>query len=403
MSLSLCMIVKDEAHHLDTCLESVATIVDELIVVDTGSTDTTVEIAQARGATVHTFTWVNDFAAARNAALALASRDWILVLDADEVLVPEFRPIIQTLSREGHYQGQALDQVLAISFLRHELGAQQSPYSLVTRLFRRHPEIRFDRPYHETIDDSVLAIQQREPQWQTQVWPQVVLQHTGYQQAAIAAKDKFNRARTLMASYLADHPQDAYICNKLGALYVQSGEGAKALAVLKQGLAVVGADLLTRYELNYHLGLTYRELHDFEAAQIHYAEAIAQPIEAKLKLGAYINLGSLLKHQGQLDAAIETFEAAIAVDPTFAMAYYNLGVAHRAGGYLEPAIAAYELALQHQPDYAEVHQNLGVALFKLGKLPECQVAFAEAIRLYELSNPAAAQKLRQGIKNLGMG
>jgi glycosyltransferase involved in cell wall biosynthesis len=89
MSISLCMIVKDEAENLPRCLESVQDLVHECIVVDTGSTDATCDIATRYGARVHSFTWNNDFAAARNVSLDYATGDWVLVLDADEVLTPE--------------------------------------------------------------------------------------------------------------------------------------------------------------------------------------------------------------------------------------------------------------------------------------------------------------------------
>ena len=84
-TLSLCLIARDEERFLGACLDSVRGVVDEMIVVDTGSRDATVEIARAAGARVVDFPWFDDFAAARNAALAAATGDWS-VLDADERL-----------------------------------------------------------------------------------------------------------------------------------------------------------------------------------------------------------------------------------------------------------------------------------------------------------------------------
>jgi tetratricopeptide (TPR) repeat protein len=86
MRLSIAMIVKDEARALPHCLESVKGLWDELVVVDTGSGDGTVEIAKGYGARVEPFTWVEDFSAARNFSLGLCTGDWILVLDADEAV-----------------------------------------------------------------------------------------------------------------------------------------------------------------------------------------------------------------------------------------------------------------------------------------------------------------------------
>ena len=84
--ISLCMIVRNEESYLPECLESVADVVNEIIIVDTGSTDNTKKIAESFGATVFDFTWVDDFSKARNYSLSKASNDWILYLDADERL-----------------------------------------------------------------------------------------------------------------------------------------------------------------------------------------------------------------------------------------------------------------------------------------------------------------------------
>lgn len=82
------------------------------------------------------------------------------------------------------------------------------------------------------------------------------------------------------------------------------------------------------------------------------------------------------------------------------MTFLNLGLLHRAKGYLEPAQRAYEYAISLDPNYAAAHQNLAVVLFKLGKLPESKAAFERAIDLTKTTNPAEAERLRQGLKSL---
>ncbi|MEE1308446.1 MAG: glycosyltransferase family 2 protein, partial [Anaerovibrio sp.] len=84
MKLSACVIVKNEAANLPQWLSCMSRVADEMIVVDTGSTDDTVELAEAAGAKVYYFAWCNDFAAAKNYAIEQAAGDWILFLDADE-------------------------------------------------------------------------------------------------------------------------------------------------------------------------------------------------------------------------------------------------------------------------------------------------------------------------------
>lgn len=98
-SLSLCMIVRNEEQNLSECLDSVKNVVDEIIVIDTGSTDETVGIAESYGAQVEHFPWCDDFSKARNESIKYASGDWILWLDADERLLPESIPVLQDLLR----------------------------------------------------------------------------------------------------------------------------------------------------------------------------------------------------------------------------------------------------------------------------------------------------------------
>src|SRR5271165_5691504 len=96
-TVGLSMIVKNEAHSLRLCLKSVAGIVDQIVVADTGSTDNTADIARGFGATVVSIEWGNHFADARNAALKIMQTDWVLVLDADEELDAEARNQIPAL------------------------------------------------------------------------------------------------------------------------------------------------------------------------------------------------------------------------------------------------------------------------------------------------------------------
>ena len=99
-TVSLCMIVKDEEKYLARCLQSAKTIVDEMIVVDTGSSDRTKELATIFGAKVFDFAWENDFSSARNYSLSKASGDWILVLDADEMISEKDQPFLCNLTAE---------------------------------------------------------------------------------------------------------------------------------------------------------------------------------------------------------------------------------------------------------------------------------------------------------------
>ena len=104
ISVSLCMIVKNEEDVLARCLESVSGLVDEIVIVDTGSADRTREIAEQFTSRVYDFAWIDDFAAARNYAFSLAEKDYCMWLDADDVLLEADRAALETLK-------ETLDQI----------------------------------------------------------------------------------------------------------------------------------------------------------------------------------------------------------------------------------------------------------------------------------------------------
>jgi tetratricopeptide (TPR) repeat protein len=395
MNLSLCMIVRDEASNLPACLKSVEQVVDEMIVVDTGSTDCTIAIAQSFGAQVHLFDWCDDFAAARNVALKYAQGDWVLVLDADETLI--------STSISGLKQAIQAPNHLVVNLLRAEIGASQAPYSLVSRLFRNHPEISFAHPYHESIDDSVECLLQKDPRWRVIELSEVAIQHTGYSAGAIAQRQKIERARRIMERYLGTHPNDAYLCNKLGALYAEIGELEAAIALLQRGLKTAERSPSLNYELHYHLGDTYRQQGELALAETHYQQAVAQPIQPRLKLGSLNNWGSLRLNVGDAANAKALFEQVVAIDPNFAVGHYNLGMALKQLGNLTAAIAHYQKAIALQPTYAEAYQNLAVAQLKLGQISDSLEAFHQAIALHAQQNPAEAERLRQGLKEMQLG
>lgn len=393
MTISLCILVKDEEAALFQCLNSVKDVVDEIVVLDTGSRDRTVEIARQFEAKVHYFAWCNDFSAARNEALKYVTGDWVLVLDADEVLVPEIVPNLQ--------QAITSDRILVINLLRQEVGAVQSPYSLVSRLFRRHPDISFSRPYHAIIDDRVTEILRRELHWQICNLDKVAILHYGYQQEQIAQKDKFDKAEKMMAGFLASHPEDPYVCSKLGALYVQAGKINLGIELLERGLQFAAKNEEILYELHYHLGIAYSRKQQIERAIASYKIAIELNIYPLIKLGAYNNLGNLWQTKGDLQQAKSTYQKALQIDPNFAAGYYNLGITLKTIGQFGEAIAAYEQAIKINPNYAQAYQNLGVILLKIGNVSAGLAAFQQAIALYETTDPAVAQQLYQRLQEMG--
>nr|WP_044291103.1 tetratricopeptide repeat protein [Rivularia sp. PCC 7116] len=389
------MIVKDEESTLSKCLSSAKKFVNEIVILDTGSTDKTVKIAKGYGAKIHHFEWCNDFSAARNEALKHVTGDWVLILDADETLAPEMIPTIREAVQTEEY--------LLINLVREEIGARQSPYSMVSRLFRNHPDIHFSRPYHALVDDSVSEILVKEPHWQIGYIQGIAILHSGYQQSEISNKNKLERAKVGMEEFFANNPDDAYICSKLGALYIDLGKITESIQLLSKGVSVESENSDILYELYYHLGIAYSRLKNYQQAIAHYQAATKLPIYPILKLGAYNNLGSLLKEKGDLNGAKKAYETTLKIDPSFISGYYNLGMTYKAMGLFKDAIAAYVKAIDLNPNYAQAYQNLGVVLLKAGYVDDSLTAFKEAIDLHvKQNNHFAAEQLRKGLKDMGL-
>ena len=152
------MIAKNEAEMLGECLARVKPIVDEMIVVDTGSTDGTKGIAEAAGAAVYDFAWQDDFSKARNFSIGKAQGEWILVLDADEFVSEKDLPIIQSLTARHDVDGFRLcqrsytDRIGARNFYpcTGEYAEEKGFLGYITahlvRLFRNSPDIYFEGP-----------------------------------------------------------------------------------------------------------------------------------------------------------------------------------------------------------------------------------------------------------------
>jgi tetratricopeptide (TPR) repeat protein len=317
--------------------------------------------------------WPGDFAPARNQALQWVSGDWVLVLDADERLRPEAWAPLRAL--------MAQPDVLLINLLRHERGAVQSPYSNVSRLFRRHPAIQWSRAYHAMVDDSVAALLEREPHWRIADCPQPALDHDGYRPELLAQGNKAQRLRAAMEAELERCPGDPYACAKLGSLEVAEGHRERGLALLQQGLEGCPAGAHPeRYELLLHLAMAEAPRQP-DAAEAFYRQALAVPLAPRLTLAARLNLAALLLERGNTQEAEELCQRATAVAPEIGLGWYNLGLIRRRQGNLAGALEAYREARQLQPEHPETHQNLAVALLLGGDIDGARSSFRQAINL----------------------
>ena len=208
-TIALTMIVKNEARSIARCLDSVAPWVDRMIVLDTGSTDDTMAIARAHGAEVYERRWTNDFAAARNAALAKSDADWNLVLDADE-----------WLTSGGEYlQGLKQDGRRVIHNIRvdSDLGRGQSTLISSHRIPRILPKgVRYKGRIHEQPAHSLPVVDST-----------VSVRHDGYMQEQLDTKK--GRNLELLLQELAERPNDPYVNFQIGKQYDIQLQPAEAI------------------------------------------------------------------------------------------------------------------------------------------------------------------------------
>ena len=153
--ISLCMIVKNERANLGRCLESVRNLANEMIVVDTGSTDGTQELARQHGARVIQATWENDFSLARNLAVVAARGRWILVLDADEFLLERDVTAIRTLVQKSTPASGEPGMAFTLQNKSSSDGGRTGMIVSLVRLFPNRADVRYEWPIHEQVATSL--------------------------------------------------------------------------------------------------------------------------------------------------------------------------------------------------------------------------------------------------------
>ncbi len=217
-TLGVAMIVKNAEDTIEAALQSVAGAVDQVVVVDTGSTDSTPFLVARSGAELYFKRWENSFAAARNHALSFLRTDWCLILDADEVLDTEnFFEVRQRMNTHG-LGG------LQVS-IHNSLSAQNETSSThsYTRLFKRHPKIRFEGAIHEQVADSIRALGLCIEQSECEIY------HEGYKNVG---PHKTERNADLLRQELRDKPDDVWATYHLGLTDFSAGHLKEAAALL---------------------------------------------------------------------------------------------------------------------------------------------------------------------------
>lgn len=225
--LSAALIVRDEESHLPTCLESIRELADEIVVVDTGSTDSSVEIARSFGARVEVHPWQGDFAQARNLGLDLARGTWILHIDADEWL----RPVSQEAVRA------TLEQASEVAFrvLRRPFAGATPQW--VYRLWRADSRIRFDGMVHESVSPAIRSVSEHDrlPIGDLELY----LEHVGYDGDQTR---KHERYVPILRAQLAVDPSSAYNWTRLAVALAALGEAGESEVARDQAVQAARKD-----------------------------------------------------------------------------------------------------------------------------------------------------------------
>jgi glycosyltransferase involved in cell wall biosynthesis len=225
--ISLSMIVKNEEEFLRGCLESVKDIADEMVIIDTGSTDRTLEIAKSFEAKTGYFKWVNDFSVARNESLKKCTGEWILYLDADERLVAPGRFELEELLKNTPEDVGAYNCIVESPHARQD-GGSELHYATYPRLFRNygHPAIQFRGKVHEQISKSIVELGKRIED------SKIHIKHLGYDRSPDVIKQKIKRNYDMLMEQVKENPTHGYTWFQLGqtlGMMKLTGEAIKAL------------------------------------------------------------------------------------------------------------------------------------------------------------------------------
>lgn len=390
--ISLCMIVRNEERVLGDCLKSVKEWVDEIILVDTGSTDKTVEIAKEHGAKVFHFPWCDDFSAARNVSLEHATKEWLFWMDADDTL-PE-----ACGKRLHEVVSLVEDRVAGILMQVHIPPAPgDSGFTIVdhVKLFRNRPEHRFTGRIHEQILEPIY---QNGGQVQRS---DLYVVHSGYDYSPEGQQKKRERDLTILEKDLKDRPDHPFVLFNIGMTAFHLKEFDRAIPALERCLEKSKPHESTVRKVYAMLSSCHLEKRDLVNARIRLEQGLALfPKDPELLFRA----GNLYRELGDLQAAERSYVALLTARETghldsldVSMAgfkgHHNLALIYQDQGKWNEAETHWKAALSDNPTFAPSWMGLAELYLKLRRFEDARAILC---RLAEIA-PDAAEGLSQRI------
>jgi hypothetical protein len=334
------MIVKNEEENIEKCLSNVTKYVDEIIVVDTGSIDNTASILKKFTDKVYNYNWCDDFAAARNFSISKANSDWILVLDADEVVL---EADLQSLNKFIKNNEKTVGRIKRINVLEDHSGTRKY-IERVNRVFNRK-YFYYEGIIHEQVTSKFGDYYRTEP-------IDLVVDHIGYTKEVLNRTNKINRNITLLNQAIEKKPKDPYLIYQLGKSYFLNKEYLKASESFSKALSFninfqleYAIDLVEAYGYSLINSNQFKEALKIKDYSIYYKS-----------LPEYnFLMGLIYMNNGQFSLAINSFisctnanNARIEGITTY-LPYYNIGVIFECLGYKNEAIKYYVNCKQYKP------------------------------------------------------
>ena len=376
--ISACLIVKNEEAVLEKCLASLQGIVDEIIVVDTGSTDRTMEIARRFGAVEGYFEWIKDFSAARNHALSLASGEWALWIDADEQLDPSCLAEFEKAVCRPHIGGFSIEIVNYLD----ESGTVTEFVHSPTRLFRRIDGVAFSEPIHEQITPSLIAL--------GLPWtplPAARIHHDGYREELVKSKDKVNRTLEMLEKAVAANPNDPFQLFNLAntqfvaKTYQQAAETAEKCV---RNLAGAGADYgCSAFQIwATALDMDGRSEEAVKVCELCATTSYSGIVNEYLWSIALYNLGRYDEAHAAVDRCLaHTWPENFVGDKAIAdfRRYGHKAMIFDAQENWQEALKWYDETLSRQSGYPPALLGRGGALLNLKRIDEAELSFRMAL------------------------